>query len=345
MKQYLAIVRDHSMSMMTLAKAAMNDYNSNIEIIRKASEENDIETFVSTVMCGIGPGNGRVEVDFEKTYITDVPYMLSYITNGGSTPLFDSVGKCIDILEKSPNLKKPDVSAMVMVITDGEENSSTQWTGNALGGRIRELQATDKWSFIFRVPRGSKKRLTAIGIPEGNIIEWDQTEAGLAYSSAATQAAFGSYYNDRKTKGITSTRGFYVTDAANITSKDVKQNLRDISKEVKIWNVDHLDNDMAISRFCELKLKKPMTKGCAFYQLMKHERNVQEYKMICIQDKKSRAVYAGVAARDLLGLPQFGNISLSPGDHGNYEIYIQSTSLNRKVKQGTNVLYWSEAAR
>jgi hypothetical protein len=32
---------------------------------------------------------------------------------------------------------------------------------------------------------------------------------------------------------------------------------------------------------------------------------------------------------------------LAPGQHGQYEIFIQSTSTNRKLVEDTNVMVWS----
>jgi len=76
---------------------------------------------------------------------------------------------------------------------------------------------------------------------------------------------------------------------------------------------------------------------------MKPEKVVQDYKKIIIRNKYHGATYQGAAARQLLNLPTQGNISLRPGDHGDWDIYIQSTSNNRILPPGTTVLYWGNA--
>jgi hypothetical protein len=76
---------------------------------------------------------------------------------------------------------------------------------------------------------------------------------------------------------------------------------------------------------------------------MKTEKIVQGYKQIAVRNKKSGAVYAGQAARQLLQLPSTGNITLKPGTHGDWDIYIQSTSLNRILPAASSVLYWKNA--
>jgi hypothetical protein len=116
--------------------------------------------------------------------------------------------------------------------------------------------------------------------------------------------------------------------------------MKNITAEVTFWDVR---KDCTITDFVERKLNHTMTRGTAFYQLMKPEKAVQEYKKICIRNKKSGAVYTGVEARELLHLPTSGTIRLVPGNHGEFDIFVQSTSTNRKLIAGTELLYWPGA--
>jgi len=169
-------------------------------------------------------------------------------------------------------------------------------------------------------------------------LEWDQTERGVQAASVATRAAFGEFYKSRGA-GAKSTDKFYA-NLNTTTLKEVKAALVDISSEVSIWPVLTTEKSYEIRPFVEKRLGgTAMKKGAAFYQLTKTE-TVQEYKQVCIRDKKKGMVYSGEAARDLLGLPHYGEIKLAPGNHGNYDIFIQSTSVNRKLVEGTSLLYW-----
>lgn len=56
----------------------------------------------------------------------------------------------------------------------------------------------------------------------------------------------------------------------------------------------------------------PMLKGAAFYQLVKTEDKIQDYKLIAIRDKESGAIYCGPMARQLIGLPQYGDARVRP---------------------------------
>jgi hypothetical protein len=337
MKQYIGISRDHSGSMATLASLAKADYNENIDAIRNAATKEGIDTIVTTVKCGVG--SGLVERESVNSSVTALKPLTRYEASG-QTPLFDSVGELVELLQKSPDAEDPTVSFLVMTITDGQENASRRYTGAALGKLIREKQATDRWTFVFRVPHGYKRELASLGIPEGNIQEWEQTERGFKESTAVLPQAMAVYYSARSA-GVRSTDSFYA-NLANVSKSQIKGTMTDISGQVKFWPVIHVDQ---IRPFVETKLKgKGMILGAAFYQLSKMEKKVQSYKQIVIRDKKSGEVYAGDSARDLLGLPTAGAITLSPGNHGNYDIFVQSASVNRKLVPGTNVMYWDNYA-
>jgi hypothetical protein len=183
-----------------------------------------------------------------------------------------------------------------------------------------------------------------MGIPESNILEWEQSQRGVEAATRATTQAFNEFYTARAT-GVKSTKKFY-TNLKGVTTSDVKAVLKDISAEVQLWPVAMTEDQEAIRTFVENRLGgRPMLKGAAFYQLNKTEPMVQDYKLIAIRDKNTGAVYAGDHARDMLGLPKYGNCRLAPGDHGNFEIFIQSTSVNRKVTSGAQILYWANVGK
>jgi hypothetical protein len=341
MKQYIAFIRDHSYSMGRIAAPAARDYNANIASIKNAATINNIDTIVSTIKCGIGPGEGKVV----REHINSSVHVLkpieekSYITNGASTPLFDSVGEAITLLSSVPDADSLDVSFLVMVTTDGQENSSSEKWKRGLASEMERLHATDRWSFVFRVPKGYKSALVKLGVHEGNILEWVQTESGFKAATAANDLAVNEYFSLRASGGR-STTSFY-SNLKNVKAEDVKAALVDISSEVRIIPVDVPNN---IESFCRDKTGD-FRKGTSLYELVKYEKVVQDHKVICIRDKATGSVYSGIAARDLLGLPHQGNISLSPGDHGGYEIYIQSTSNNRKLPINSKLMIWTLVRR
>lgn len=340
-KNYIGFSLDFSASMGRITEAARKDYNSNISSVKEEAIAQSQDTIVSVVKCGVGrPASNEFLI--QNASVTALKPLDSYNANGSSTPLFDSVVMLIEQFKAMPDANKETVSFLIMVTTDGEDNSS-RTSGNSLGREIKRLQATDRWTFVFRVPRGYKRHLEDLGIPGSNILEWDQTSRGVEVATAATTTAMKGFYQARSA-GVKSTSTFY-TDLSDVKTKDVKAVLTDISDQVSIYKVLAAEDGEQIQPFVERHTGKPYTKGAAFYELTKTERRVQDYKKIVIKDKKSAVVYGGAAARDLLGLPQTGDVRLVPSDHKEkFVIFIQSTSTNRKLFQGSSVLYWPAGA-
>jgi hypothetical protein len=243
----------------------------------------------------------------------------------------------IEQLQSVPDADDPTVSFVVFTTTDGAENASKKYTGDSIARLIKKLQMTDRWTFVFRVPQGYKSNLTRYGIPEGNIQEWEQSERGMLQSTVATKSAFRGLYA-AKLRGVNATDKFFA-DLSSVTLKEVKTNLVDISNEVDVYEVDARNDGVEIRDFVEAQ-GLVYSKGCAFYQLVKTEK-VQGYKQIAIRVKATGEVYSGFAARQMLGLGN-DDAKVAPDSdaYSKYEIYVQSTSFNRKLTQGTNLMVW-----
>jgi hypothetical protein len=318
----------------SLRTGAANDYNLMVDGVRDSSAEDGQTVSVTTVKCGIGPV-GKVVVEAVGVPILSVPRLTSYEASGGSTPLWDSVGEVIEQLECSGPLSVGD-AFLVMVITDGYENSSKIWSVQRLKQKIASLQATDKWTFVFRVPKGHSASLQRVGVPAGNIMEWEQTETSLAASTTATVSGVKSYFKARAS-GQTNTKSFYA-DLSNIAPADVAGALVDVSGDFTKIHVPLGDDEREIREFCSAHVGS-YEAGRAFYQLTKTEARVQDYKEVAVVDRDTGHVYSGAGARSVLGLPSYGTVRLVPKGHGSYDVFLQSSSYTRKLVGGTTVLY------
>lgn len=395
MKTIIGISRDHSGSMWNIVDAAAEDYNSMIETI--ADSSNSQEVVVNTVKCGVGD-QGRVDVELENTPIRLVKPIPrgGYVADGRRTPLFDSVGELIEMIERhngqktsepdltfegtdgkkytavqitdmiskhgkaavasatgrhrdtirkweikinsAPKKEDDDVAFLIMAITDGGNNVERRWNAKKLAEKIAVLNATDRWTFVFRVPRGQKNYLAGLGIPADNILEWELTSSGVREASQRTTQAFGQFFKQRAA-GVRHTKTFY-PNIAGVSSAEVKRNLVEVTREVEVHDVKGVHT---VQSFSQRALGHSLQKGTLFYQLTKREKEVQDYKMICIREKATGKVYGGAAARDMLGLPHSGTVPVAPGDHGKWDVFLQSTSYTRKLPEGTQVLYWPNA--
>lgn len=331
---YIALVRDHSGSMRGLEKAALNDYNLTADGIRQSVQEENQKAYISVVECGVGHTATSRLVNVNVP-IENLPVQKEYIALGAATPLWDSVGMAIEAIENNPNKDDLSTAFLVMIITDGQENASKKWSSASISAKIKELQATDRWTFAFRVPRGSKTVLTRLGIPEGNIMEWEQNEKSLNEAAVVQSSSVGTYFSAR-TRGVTSVNTFYA-DPGNISIAKIDNTLDELTNKVQRKVVSPHQDGIMIKDFCIEKFGKYAI-GSAYYQLTKTEK-VQPSKDLIILDRNTNKVYGGPSARSLLGLPLSGEIRLAPGNFGQYEVYVKSTSINRKLYDGNAVIY------
>lgn len=339
-KQYIAFVTDHTGSMGSRIRPAVADFNAMINGTRSAAQANDIDTIVSHVKIGHN-GNSAPHVAINNSSLSALSEMsvADYDAQAGSTRLFDTVVKAIELLQAAPDANAEDVSFLVMVNTDGGNNAGSV-KGPAMAKMIAQLQNTDRWTVVFRVPKGEARTLTSMGIDEGNIMEWELSTKGLEQATVASTQAMTQFYQGRAA-GVKSTRSFYAS-LKNVTSEEVKAALVDVSAKVALLPVAEAEHEMQIRDFVEKRTGKALLKGAAFYQLTKSEDKVQASKKICIRDKKTNAIYYGDAARQLLGMPKYDDVRLKPADLGNFDVFIQSTSVNRKVQHGSQILVWEE---
>ena len=70
---------------------------------------------------------------------------------GGLTALLDGIGKSIDAirLKYDQEIQNDEASVVVVILTDGGENASKYYTRYVIGEKIKELDATGKWTFSF----------------------------------------------------------------------------------------------------------------------------------------------------------------------------------------------------
>lgn len=343
MKTHIIFVDDHSGSMSgSKAQAALADSNVQRKAIRESANREMQDTIISVLNIGIGNGpNGSNGMGVEREIVASNPHVLKnakdWPTPGG-TPLWDAIADAIDLTESMPDYKLSDVSYLIITTTDGVDAYSQKITKAQLAVKIAKAQATGRYTFVFRIPVGSRVYLRGLNVPPDNIREWDNTAAGLEAAATATATATSNFYTARSA-GATSSSSFYTNASAVNTNA-----LTDISKEVSLYTVPSTADRVRIDDFI-LGKRSTYLKGAAFYQLVKSEARVGPKKIVLIRERAApNRIYAGKEARTMLNLPNdpTSNARVHPGDHGSYDIFIQSDSLNRLLPAGTGVVYWEK---
>ena len=104
------------------------------------------------------------------------------------------------------------------------------------------------------------------------------------------------------------------------------------------FQVFAVDEDINVKDFCN-KMGITFSVGRGFYEFTKPEI-VQKKKEIVLMNKTTGELYEGSVARTIAGIgPNEDNARIKPGSLPKYRMFIQSTSVNRKLIGGQGFLY------
>ena len=129
---------------------------------------------------------------FVQKNIQDVPTLTrsNYTPNGG-TNLYDAIGKTIVDLDGAV---KENQNVLVVIITDGEENASREYTSSAIKTMIDDRQAKG-WTFIYLGANQNAWQVgSKLGLSKGQTMSYSTTEMASTMStlSMATTAYRGA---------------------------------------------------------------------------------------------------------------------------------------------------------
>jgi len=336
---HVAFCIDESGSVTRIVKPLVEAYNQTVIDIRNAVLDEGQEASMTALAFGDRVLKHRILYVGQQVQ-TVKPLKSTDLNPSGMTPLFDSVYRGIKKLEELDDGKE-DTSLIVSVVTDGQENSSFDPGISATIKLIEEKTASDRWTFTFLVPNGQEITFARnFNIPIGNIQGWDtETAEGTKNAFIVSSAAYRGFFKEKTATGVgkkMASKSFY-SSTADLTVRTARSELSEITRQVVFYTAN---TDRKI-REVILDASKEWIKGAAFYALIKTEKKVQPYKMVALRVKTSGKVYSGQAARDMLGIGQAtGTVRLVPGDHGKFDVFIQSTSVNRKIPAGSEVMYW-----
>ena len=102
-----------------------------------------------------------------------------------------------------------------------------------------------------------------------------------------------------------------------------------------------VDHDVPIKEFAQANGLIFKT-GKGFYEFTKPE-SISDGKEIVLMDKTTGDMFSGNKARDLLGLTAAGKDKFRPVALDKFRVFVQSTSVNRKLIGGTGFLYEVDA--
>lgn len=137
----LVFILDKSGSMGGLEEDTIGGFNSMLAKQREEQKKTNCKAYVTTVLF-----NSEVNIIHKSVPIEKVAPMTSKEYRvGGCTALLDAMGDAITFMDR---LKSEQGKALVVVITDGYENSSRRYKKDEIK-KLVEAHKKQGWDFVF----------------------------------------------------------------------------------------------------------------------------------------------------------------------------------------------------
>lgn len=160
-KTYYQLILDKSGSMNDCVASTVSGFNEQMQMIKSMKVKYpEQEFFVSLTTF-----NQDVNFDIEKTDPDNVKELVSGIGIGGwlksndkiiykpngMTSLYDAIGKSVKQIRKvaENEIKNDEATVVVVIMTDGHENSSTEFSYRQIQSLIKELEGSENWTFSY----------------------------------------------------------------------------------------------------------------------------------------------------------------------------------------------------
>lgn len=143
-KADISIILDRSGSMFSAVNETIEGFNSFLN----SNKKNSNESRISLIQF-----DHEYQQNYEAIPIEDAKYLNNdNYTPRGSTALLDAIGKTIK--NTSRRIKKLDDKdkpgkVFIVIITDGYENSSSQYSYKEINKMIRKKEDKKKWEFVY----------------------------------------------------------------------------------------------------------------------------------------------------------------------------------------------------
>ena len=179
-KVLVNFIQDRSGSMQTIWDETLNGFKEFVkELQTKGPAENIDYLFSLTTFDTV------IDMPLKAVPIADVTLdALASYGPRGATAIYDAVGKTIDATMQA---KDDTITKVVCVIvTDGQENSSREWTKDAIHKAIEAKLNLGNWTFTYLGTQPETwDEASSIGVGAGASANYVGAQASAAYSNVA----------------------------------------------------------------------------------------------------------------------------------------------------------------
>lgn len=262
-----------------------------------------------------------------------------YHPDEGATRLYDAVGTAaVAALGVS-------IPSLIYLITDGEPTGYTMTAiashRSIAAARVKEALDSKRVTMICVGPPTATAFFESCGIPggvDGCIRSWDGYDAkDLDKITGQVSEGLKSYAAAREA-GETQIKKFFVD------GRKLEARLHELIDITALCKVLRVDRECVLQPFVEDSGHK-FVPGANFYPLTKKE-TLRPNRAILVRPKNRNGVnggafghvFSGPNVREVLGLPADREVTVEPGDMGNLELFLESSSHNRLLVRGTDLI-------
>lgn len=309
--------------------------DNQIQYLAQRSKELNQETRVTVYSFGttsryVAGGKPKIECLIYDMDVLRVPSIRDLYRTSGCTPLIDATLLALDDLAMTPE-KYGEHSFLIYVLTDGQENASRARTVD-LSAKISDLP--DHWTVATFVPNPvAVHEAKRFGFYAQNIAVWDATTAAGVHEAGERIRQTTENFMAARATGVRGSKNLFSIDTPSMDT--INSHIKPLHfGQFRTYDIHEAGR---IDEFVERHTGRAYKRGEAYYQLSKRE-TIQPQKEIAILGKNG--VYTGPTARKLLKLPDH-DVKVAPNFNPEYEIFVQSTSNNRKLMPNTKLLVLS----
>ncbi len=193
------VVLDRSGSMGGVKQSTISGYNEYLNGI-KADKETKYN--ISLIQFDSPGDNPELTVSYMDKPLAEVPDLdeKTYQPRGG-TPLYDAIGECVRRVEAKGR------GVITVIITDGQENSSKEFSNAAIKSLITGKEA-EGWKFIFLGANIDSAAVGgSLGIAAQACANYQASAAGVHGTFTAMASSNMRYAADARTVGLRAANG------------------------------------------------------------------------------------------------------------------------------------------
>lgn len=205
-KTFINVILDESGSMADCRGATVSGFNEYLADQQTKAKENG-----DTVLFSLTKFNTDCHIAHLAVPIEDIPALSDKTyTPGGMTALFDAIGRTLKNLEEDLKRESEQPAVLVVIITDGQENSSKEYSQKTIVSLIEEKKKGGNFTFVFLGADIDVWQGQTLGIDAGNMIKYGKGQSVAAFK--AMSVGTSNYLDNARSGNLNYDK--FVSDAA-----------------------------------------------------------------------------------------------------------------------------------